>query len=118
MATIQEEHTMQVILKKSDAAEPFSFVFQDASGGMLVRSENYKVKGSALNGIESVKKNCVEDARYELKEAKNSKPFFNLKASNGQVVATSALFDSVAERDAGIAALKREGPDAALNDQT
>jgi hypothetical protein len=109
---------MQVKLKKSDAAEPFTFVFQDAGGQSLVRSENYKVKGSALNGIESVKKNCVEDARYELKEAKNGKLFFNLKASNGQVVATSALFDSVAERDAGIATLKREGPGAEVDDQT
>ena len=109
---------MQVILKKSDAAEPFSFVFQDADGGMLVRSENYKVKGSALNGIESVRKNCGEDARYELKEAKNGKLFFNLKASNGQVVATSAFFDDAAARDAGIAELKREGPGAAMDDQT
>ena len=107
---------MIVILKKSDAAEPFSFTFQDADGKTILRSENYKVKSSALNGIESVKKNCVNDARYEMKEAKNGKLYFNLKASNGQVVATSAMFDTSADRDASIADLKSQGLDAVVNE--
>ncbi len=109
---------MNVALRKSEAAEPFSFSFQDAHGKAIVRSENYKVKNSALNGIESVKKNCIDDARYEMKEAKNGKLYFNLKASNGQIVATSALFDTSDERDASIAVLKSEGPDAVMDDQS
>jgi uncharacterized protein YegP (UPF0339 family) len=111
------ETSMIVILKKTEAAEPFSFSFQDANGKTLLRSENYKVKSSALNGIESVKKNCIEMARYELKEAKNGKLFFNLKASNGQVVGTSAMFDSGAARDASIDALKKEAPGAVVEEQ-
>ena len=108
---------MNVILKKSDAAEPYSFSFQDANGKVMVRSENYKVKSSAINGIESVKKNCSNDARYEMNEAKNGKLYFNLKASNGQIVATSAMFDTAADRDACIAELKHQGPDAVVTDQ-
>ena len=106
---------MQVILKKSDAAEPFTFSFVNAGGKSVLRSENYKAKSSATNGIESVKKNCSNDARYEMKEAKNGKQFFNLKASNGQVVATSAMFDSAADRDAAIAELKSNGASAAAD---
>ncbi|MDJ0807148.1 MAG: YegP family protein [Gammaproteobacteria bacterium] len=109
---------MQAILKKSDAAEPFTFAFLNGDGKSVLRSENYKAKSSATNGIESVKKHCVDDARYELKEAKNGKLFFNLKSSNGQVVATSAMFDSAADRDACIAELKSDGPGADLDDQT
>jgi uncharacterized protein YegP (UPF0339 family) len=108
---------MKAVLKKSDAAEPFTFAFLDGDGKTVVRSENYKAKNSAANGIESVKKNCGDDNRYELKEAKNGKQFFNLKSSNGQVVATSGMFDDAAARDAAIAMLKAEGPSAAVDDQ-
>lgn len=105
---------MKAILKESKAQEPFSFTFVDAKGKMIVKSENYKAKSSALNGIESVRKNCQNDGRYELKDAKNGKPFFNIKAANGQIVATSALFDSAAERDAAIAEMKQKGAAAPL----
>lgn len=107
---------MKAILKKSSAAEPFTFAFEEG-GKNILRSENYKEKRSALNGIESVKKNCENDARYELKESSNGKFFFNLKAANGQIVGTSAMFASEADRSAAIAALKSAGS-ASLDDQT
>jgi uncharacterized protein YegP (UPF0339 family) len=109
---------MKAILKKSDAAEPFTFSFENGAGKSTLRSENYKAKSSASNGIESVKKNCTEDGRYEMKEATNGKLYFNLKASNGQIVATSAMFDDAGERDAAIAELKADGPGAEVDDQT
>ncbi|MEN8166639.1 MAG: YegP family protein [Pseudomonadota bacterium] len=109
---------MNVILKKSDAAEPFTFSFLDEAGKSILRSENYKAKNSAVNGIASVKKNCADDARYEMKEAKNGKLFFNLKSTNGQIVATSTMFDSAAERDTCIAGLKSQAADASVDDQT
>ena len=55
---------MQVVLKESQAQEPFSFAFINAEGQSVVKSENYKAKKSALSGIESVKKNCLNDDRY------------------------------------------------------
>ncbi|HHH38391.1 MAG TPA: DUF1508 domain-containing protein [Sedimenticola sp.] len=105
---------MKVILKESDAQEPYSFSFVTDAGKAIVRSENYKAKKSALNGIESVKKNCQDDRRYEMKTAKNGKHFFNVKASNGQVVGTSMMFATEADRDAAIAELRKEGPGAAV----
>ena len=108
---------MKAVLKKSDAAEPFTFSFLGKDGKTMVRSENYKEKRSATNGIESVKKNCTEDGRYEMKESSNGKFFFNLKAANGQVVATSMLYASDADRSAAISELKKDGPNAEVDDQ-
>ncbi len=105
---------MKVVLKESKAQEPFSFSFVSKEGKSVVRSENYKARKSAFNGIESVKKNCQEEGRYEFKLAKNGKLFFNVKASNGQVVGTSMMFASEADRDAAIAELKKEGPVAVV----
>ena len=70
---------MKVVFNKSDAVEPYSFRFTDDTGKIILKSENYKAKKSALNGIESVKKNAVSEKRYELKTAKNGKVYFNLK---------------------------------------
>lgn len=105
---------MKVVLKESQAQEPFSFSFINGEGKSVVKSENYKAKKSALNGIESVKKNCQDDKRYEMKESKNGKFFFNVKASNGQVVGTSMLFASEADRSAAITELKSDAPAAAV----
>ncbi|GGD38279.1 hypothetical protein GCM10012288_10450 [Malaciobacter pacificus] len=105
---------MTIKLRKSDAKEPFSFVFLNAEGKTIVKSENYAQKASAKNGIESVKKNCLEDSRYELKESSNGKPFFNIKSTNGQIVGTSALFDTEADRTAAIAELKVDSESAEI----
>ena len=107
---------MKAMLKKSQAQEPFSFTFKSDEGKALVKSENYTAKKSALNGIESVKKNCQNESRYDLKESKNGRFFFNLKASNGQIVGTSALFSSADEREHAIDQLKREAPRAELEE--
>ena len=107
---------MKAVIKESQAQEPFSFSFVGGDGKVLVKSENYKAKKSALNGIESVRKNSQEDRRYEMKEAKNGKLYFNIKSSNGQVVGTSAMFASAAERDAAIAELKKDAPGAPLEE--
>ena len=103
---------MKVVLKKSQKSEPYTFAFIDSEGKSIVRSENYQAKKGALNGIASVKKNCVSDARYEMKEANNGKFFFNIKASNGQVVGTSAFYASMEERSSAVARFKAEAPNS------
>lgn len=107
---------MTINLRKSDAKEPFTFIFVNAEGKTIVKSENYAQKASAKNGIESVKKNCQEDGRYELKESSNGKSFFNIKSSNGQIVGTSALFADEAQRSAAIAELKADSADAEVSE--
>lgn len=107
---------MKVVLRKSEAASPFSFVFVNSEGKTVLKSENYKQKASALNGIESVRKNCITDARYEFKTAKNGKFFFNIKSTNGQIVATSSFFDSEADKKKAIDDVKKNAPKAKLQE--
>lgn len=107
---------MKILLKKSQAAEPFTFSFVDDEGKVVVKSENYSQKASAKKGIESVKKNSQIDKRYILKESKNGKFFFNLKASNGQIVATSALFATEADRAKAIELLKSKAASAPIEE--
>lgn len=109
---------MKVLFKKSDAVEPFSFRFTDNDGNVILKSENYKAKASALNGIESVKKNASSEKRYELKTAKNGKFYFNLKSTNGQVIGTSPMFDDEQKRQSVIAFLSGNAVSAELNDQS
>lgn len=43
---------------------------------------------------------------------------FNLKASNGQVIATSEVYNSMASCSTGIASVQKNAPVAAVEDQT
>ena len=64
----------------------------------ILSSEMYEAKASAVNGIESVKKNAAEDSRYERLTGKDGSPYFTLKASNGQVIGNSQMYASTAAR--------------------
>lgn len=90
----------------------FQFVLKAGNGQVILASEGYTTKAACMNGIESVKKNSQVDARFDRKEAKNGKPYFNLKATNGQIIGTSEMYESVAARDNGIASVAKNAPDA------
>lgn len=96
----------------------FQFNLKAGNGEVILTSEGYTTKTSCLNGIESVKKNASDDNRYERKEAKNGKFFFNLKAGNGQVIGSSEMYESASGRDKGIESVKRNAPDATTDDQS
>ncbi|MBK1442346.1 YegP family protein [Parapedobacter sp. ISTM3] len=96
----------------------FQFNLKAGNGEIILASEGYTTKAACVNGIESVKKNAANDGRYERKEAKNGKLFFNLKASNGQVIGSSELYESASGRDKGIESVKRNAPEADVVDQT
>ena len=83
----------------------FQFNLKATNGQVILTSEGYTTKAACLNGIESVRKNGPIEDRYEVKVAKNGKPFFNLKASNGQVVGSSQMYASERTMKAGIASV-------------
>lgn len=96
----------------------FVFRLLAGNGQEILRSEAYTTKPACLNGINSVKENATNDARYDKNESTNGKPYFNLKAGNGQVIGTSELYESEAGRDNGIASVKSNAPDAETEDTT
>ena len=101
-----------------DKGGEYRFRLKAGNGQVILASEGYKQKASATNGIESVRKNAPDDGRYERKESKSGKPMFNLKASNGQVIGTSELYESNSSCENGIASVKKNAPDAKVDDQT
>lgn len=105
-----------VVSKSSDGQ--FRFNLKAGNGETILTSELYKAKASALNGIESVKKNAPLDERYERKLDKAGHPRFNLKASNGEVIGASESYSSESARENGIASVKTNAPEATVDDQT
>lgn len=51
-------------------------------------------------------------AKFAIKRAKNGKFYFNLLASNGEVVLTSQMYASKATAKKGIASVRTNAPDA------
>ena len=96
----------------------FQFNLKAGNGQVILSSQGYKTKASCLNGVESVKKNAVNDARFERKTAKDGSFFFNLTATNGQVIGSSEMYTSNAACENGIASVAKNAPDAAVNDLT
>ena len=96
----------------------FQFVLKAGNGQVILASQGYEAKSSCLNGIESVRKNSMDDARFERKESSNGKPFFNLKASNGQIIGTSEMYESTSACENGIESVKKNAPDALVDDES
>lgn len=98
-------------------ATGIKFDLKAGNGQVILTSEVYTTKAACENGIESVKKNAPDDARYERKVSTNGKPMFNLKAVNGQVIGTSELYESEAARENGIESVKKNAPDAEVTEE-
>ena len=105
-----------VITKRANG--DFQFNLKAGNGQTILTSEGYSTKAAATNGIESVKTNSQDDTRYDKKESSNGKPYFTVKAGNGQIIGSSEMYESTSARDNGIESVKSNAPDAAVDDQT
>ena len=90
----------------------FQFNLKASNGEIILTSEGYTTKSACLNGVESVKKNASAEERFEKLVAKNGKPYFNLKATNGQIIGQSQMYASERNRDNGIASVMKNAPAA------
>lgn len=94
------------------------FVLKAGNGERILTSELYKAKQSALDGIASCQANSTIDARYSRQTATSGQPYFNLKASNGQTIGTSQMYNSMQARESGIESVKTNGPSKTVKDLT
>lgn len=104
-------------LKKSKN-DKFVFNLLAANGQVILTSEMYESRASALNGIEAVRKNAPNDGRFGRLSAKNGAPYFTLKAANGQVIGQSQMYSGAKARDEGIESVQTYAAEAGLDDQT
>ncbi|WP_020598357.1 YegP family protein [Spirosoma panaciterrae] len=94
----------------------YQFNLKAGNGQVILSSEGYSSKAACENGIESVRKNAPDDGRYDRKESSNGKYYFNLKAGNGQIIGSSEMYEAVASRENGIDSVKRNAPDATVEE--
>ncbi len=97
---------------KTGANGQYYFSLKAENGQKILASEGYTTKSACENGITSVKNNAKEDSKYEKKTSTNDKYYFNLKASNGQVIGTSEMYETTSGRDNGIESVKSNAPKA------
>ncbi|MBR5798845.1 MAG: YegP family protein [Lachnospiraceae bacterium] len=113
------------IVKKTDTGVKFDL--KAGNGEVIATSEVYTTDAACNQGIESVKKNApvaaVENQTEEGYEAQKHPKFevyadkagefrFRLKATNGQIIATSEGYKSLAGCMNGIESVKKNAPDA------
>ena len=104
----------------------FVFNLKAGNGEVIATSESYKSKDSCLNGVESVRRNCVggvEDQtvegyeklthpKFEVYADKAGEFRFRLKAGNGQIIAVSEGYKAMAGCRNGVASVKKNAQDS------
>jgi uncharacterized protein YegP (UPF0339 family) len=100
-------------VKKANNGQTF-FRLKAANGQIILASEMYNAKESALNGIESVRTNARIAERYSKLTSKDGSFYFTLKAANSQVIGNSEMYESAKSRDGGIASVMKNAPKAQL----
>ena len=105
------------------------FNLKAGNGEIIATSEVYNSKASCLNGIDSVQRNApdaaVEDQTVENYEVQKHPKFeiytdkagefrFRLKATNGQIIAVSEGYKTMASCVNGIESVKRNAADSEI----
>lgn len=103
---------------KTTSDDQFMFNLKAGNGEIILTSERYKAKDSAINGINSVKENSPKDERYDRRESSSNQPYFVLKAGNGEFIGKSEMYSSTSAMENGIESVKKNGPVAEINDTT
>ena len=101
-----------------DKAGEYRFRLKAGNGDGILVSEGYKAKGSAENGIESVRKNSQNDARFAIKKASSGQDYFVLTATNGQTIGKSQMYKSESGCGNGMKSVAKNASDASVVDQS
>lgn len=89
-------------LFKSEKSGKFHFRLKAGNGEIILSSEAYDAKASAVNGIASVTTNASHPERFEIRQSSSGKSYFVLKASNGQIIGQSEQYATEAAAKSGI----------------
>ncbi|MEQ8861167.1 MAG: DUF1508 domain-containing protein [Pseudomonadales bacterium] len=90
-----------------DSAGDHRFRLKRADGAVLLISNPYRSRASAVNGIDVVRRNAANDDRYVTAQDDASGPTFDLRAGNSRVISSSTPFASTAQMEAAMAMVKQ-----------
>lgn len=114
------------VVKK--VATGVKFDLKATNGQVIATSEVYSSEAACLNGIESVKKNCVgavedqtvenyteeKNPKFEVYTDKAGEYRFRLTAKNGEIIAVSEGYKTKDSCLNGIESVKNNAPDAEI----
>ena len=100
-----------------DRRGEFRFRLKASNGEIILASEGYKAKAGCKNGIASVKKNSKAKKNYEVKESRNGKFMFNLRAKNSQVIGTSEMYNTSVSCGNGIKSVMKNASGAKIAEE-
>ena len=106
----------------------FKFDLKAGNGEVIATSEVYTTEAACLNGINSVKTNCVGEVedqtvegfgkvkhpKFEVFTNKAGEFRFNLKAKNGEIIASSEGYKTKASCLNGVESVKKNAPEAEI----
>ncbi|PNF76950.1 DUF1508 domain-containing protein [Stutzerimonas degradans] len=94
----------------------YHFSLLGTKGQVLLVSESYKHKESALNAISTVKNYVTQERAFHITEASNGGFYFTLKAANGQVIGQSQMYRSRESAYRGVAEVIRHASESGTQD--
>lgn len=106
---------MSYELKKSTSGK-YMFNLKAANHQVILTSQLYETKASAENGIASVQKHGADDKNFELKTSTSNQPYFVLKASNGQTIGKSEMYNTEAAAKNGIESVKKNSSSTTITE--
>lgn len=104
------------ITKSRDGQFYFELIANNSK--TILTSETYTTKQNCINGIESCKKHSLEDRFFIREISSDNKFYFNLRASNGQPIGTSEMYETNQGRENGIESVKENGPISPIVDES
>ena len=117
------------VIKKTNTG--IKFDLKAGNGETIATSEVYTTEASCRKGIESVRKNApvagvenqtvegfetVKHPKFEIYLDKAGEYRFRLKATNGEIIAVSEGYKAMAGCENGIASVKKNAPDAEIEE--
>lgn len=97
--------------------QQFMFNLIAGNGEIILTSETYMAKTSALDGIASVKVNAPINSRCD-RRTSATQYYFVLRGANHEVIGTSERYTTHQSMEVGIATVGREAPEAPIRDLT
>jgi uncharacterized protein YegP (UPF0339 family) len=109
--------TSKFIVKKAKGGQ-FMWNLIAHNGRVVLTSERYKSKASALNGIKSVKKHARAVKNFDRSKTRSGGACFVLRAANGEPIGRSQTYAWPSGCTGGIASVKRCAPAGKIEDLT
>lgn len=74
------------------SADGFFFSLRAGDGEVILTSETYRDKAACLTAVETVRNTAATD--IDVKSTQDGRPYFELKAANGQNIGRSEIYDN------------------------